>query len=239
MPATAVETTPRFAVSEMTQKIIKNFAVISDSLFLREGTHQRTVSQHKTVFALADFPEAWPKETGIYALNQFLGELSLFDKPTIEFKDECMVISSASSTRSRTLYRYSDPSTIMKTPDKTFPRDTPAVEFTLSDYDLSQLKKHTSQLKLETVLIMVKDGAVQLSAAKAKDSAAHGYKLDIPKSEVTIHDPKFNRKIPFKVEHLGYLLDGSYTVALADWNYGYFTNTVVPVSYYVTEQTKD
>ena len=35
------------------------------------------------------------------------------------------------------------------------------------------------------------------------------------------------------------LLDGDYTVALADWRYAYFANRDMPVSYYIAEQVKD
>ncbi len=230
---------PVFAVSDVTTKILKNFSSISNSVLLGEGKKQKTVLQSRAVFAIAEFPEAWPRETGIYDLNTFLGDLSAYDKPTLDFKDEGMVIAASGSSRYKTLYRYSDPSTIMAIGDKTFPKDNPSVEFSLSNFDLSQLKKHTSLLKLEAFTITVKDGAVLIAAKDAKNSSSHGFRMEIPKAEVTMHDKSFSRTIPFKVEHLGMLLDGNYIVALSDWRYAYLTNQDVPVSYYVTEQTKD
>ena len=228
-----------FPVSDTTQKILKNFAGISNSVLLLEGQRQKTVLQSKAVFALAEFPEAWPKEVGIYDLGMFLGNLSLFEKPTLDFKDDAFVITHADRSSLSIRYRYSDPTTIMSIGDKTFPKDNPAVEFTLSAYALSQAKKAAAQNKLETISVTVKDGSVVLTATDPKNSSSHAFAMSIPKSEVTAHDAKYARVIPFKVEHLGLLLDGDYTVALSGWKYAYITNKAVPVSYYVVEQTKD
>jgi hypothetical protein len=231
--------TPVFAVSDTTQKILKNFSGISNSVLLSEGKRQRTVLQSKAVFAIAEFPEAWPKETGIYDLSMFLGTLSSFDKPTLDFKDDAMVITNADKSSLSVRYRYSDPSTIMAIGDKTFPTNEPAVEFTLTDFALTGVKKMGALLKLATISIAVKDGNVLLVAADPKNSSSHAFKLEVPKSLVTVHDTKFARTIPFKAEHFNLLLEGNYTVSLSSWKYGYFSNNAVPVSYFIVEQTKD
>jgi hypothetical protein len=235
----AAVNSPVLAVSADTLKLLKNFSSISDSVLLVEGRQQKTVSTSRAVFAIAEFPEAWPRETGIYALGQFLGDISEYDKPTIEFKNDVMVFSGAGGGRHKTYYRYSDPSTIMAIGDKTFPKDNPSVEFLLSAYDLSKLERHTNNLSLATFNIAVKDGGVVIAAADAKNSSSHGFRLEIPKTEVTLHDKSFSRVLPFKVEHLKMLLGGDYIVALSDWRYAYLTNQGAPVSYYVTEQTKN
>jgi hypothetical protein len=235
MPATAVSS-PVLVVSDTVVKILKNFAAISDSVILCEGTTQRTVNPNETtVYAIAEFPDAWPRETGIFALKAWLGDLTLFDKPVLDFKADHMVMASKDAPRSRTYFRYSDPSTIKQLPAKMFPKDNPAVEFALSEYGLKQLKAHTSQLGLASIDIVVKDGSVQLKATNAKNSASHGYRLDILSSDVRVNDQKFTRTIPFKMEHLSLLMDGAYVVSLSDWHYGYFVNQNVPISYYVTE----
>lgn len=228
-----------FPVSETTQKILKNFSSISNSVLLLEGQHQKTVTQSKAVFALAEFPEAWPKETGIYDLSMFLSTLSLFDKPTLDFKDDAMVVTNADKVSLSVRYRYSDPSTIMEIGNKTFPKDEPAVEFTLTDYALSQLKKTAALLKLASINITAKEGVVFITANDPKNSSSHAFRLDIPKSEAVFHDPKFSRTVPFKVEHFALVLDGNYSVGLSSWQYAYMTNKAVPLFYYVTEQNKD
>ena len=44
-----------YEVSESTLKILKNFSGISDSVRLRSGTTQRTVSAAKSMMAIAEF----------------------------------------------------------------------------------------------------------------------------------------------------------------------------------------
>lgn len=225
-----------FVVSEITQKLLKNFSGISNSVLLSPGKTQKTVLQSKGVFAIAEFPEAWPKETGIYDLGMFLSTLSQFAKPSLDFKDDAMIVSDTPKGALSVRYRYSDPSTIMEIGDKKFPTDNPSVEFMLSEHALSQVKKTASLLKLTGVNIIVsKDEGVTLTAHEPKNQTAHTFKLDIPKSEVTFHDKKFERTAPFKVEHLSYLLDGSYKVALAGWKYAYLTHQSLPLSYYVVQ----
>lgn len=232
-----------FPVSETTQKILKNFAAVADGVVLLEGTHQKTVTQSKTVFALAEFPEPWPRETGIFQLGKFLGNLSLFAKPTIDFQKNVMILSDAEKVDKSVLYCYSDPTTIMAIGDKVFPKDNPAVEFILLSSELSWAQKSAALNGLETINIIAnggKGGGVTLTAVDPKNSSSHALKMNIHPTNVTFHDETFKRTIPFRVEHLNLLLDGTYRILLSAWKYAYAMNMEIPgLNYYITEQTKD
>lgn len=221
-----------FKVSKSTSKILKNFAGISNSILLTEGQTQKTIQSSKSVLAVAELPEAWPHETGIFNLNMFLGVLSLFESPEIAFGDDSMTISQG---KSRIKYRYSDPSTILVPPSKTLPNSNPSVEFTLGDA-LVQLNKSCSMLELPSIRIRVTAGDVTVEASDAKNPASHTFAYDVPSEEVTLHDASFSTDITFKQEHLAMLLDGNYRVALANWKYGYFVHQSEPVSYYIVAQ---
>jgi hypothetical protein len=95
-----------FSVNESTSKILRNFAGIQNSVLLQPGKQQTTLAQGKSLFAVATLTDDWPQETGIYDLNTFLGTLSLFAKPTIQFEKSVMVISDGAS---KVRYRMSDP----------------------------------------------------------------------------------------------------------------------------------
>jgi hypothetical protein len=227
---------PVFTVTDATQKLLKNFSSISDSVLLVEGKKQKTVLQSRAVFAIAEFPEAWPRETGIFKLGEFVGVLSSFDKPVIEFNDVAMNIHSATG-RGDVDYGYSDPSTIQAIADRMIPKDNPACEFILSSQDLTQLKRQASALSLTAFTVTVKGGKVNIVAKDPKNPRSNGYKTTI--DQVTMHNKTFDRTLLFKVEHLPMLMDGNYVVALSDWRYAYLTNQDAPVTYYITEQTKD
>lgn len=222
-----------FQVSDKTTKILKNFAAISNSLILVPGKDQRTLAKGKSMLALAQLPEAWPIETPIYDLNRFLGTLSAFKTPNIEFAEDRMKITDG---RVRAGYRLSDPSTIAPAPSKTLPTDDPKIKFTLSEADLDQLGKLVSLLESDTVTVIVENGNVTLTATDAKNPAAHDSALDIASSDIVVADPEWSFTIAFSAEHIALLLSGSYEVSISDWKYGYFQHKTDPVAYYIVAQ---
>ena len=52
------------------------------------------------------------KEFAIYDLNEFLASVSLFDKPSLDFKDDFVVMTEDGSTGKALKYWYSDPSVV-------------------------------------------------------------------------------------------------------------------------------
>jgi hypothetical protein len=225
-----------FTVSGTVQKVLKNFAGISGQILLAPGKEQKTIAQGKSVLAIAELPDAWPQETGIYDLDKFLGILSLDSKPEIEFGEESMIIRSGASSVN---YRYSDPSTILVPPAKTLPVNDPAVEFTLSEATLSRLGKVTSMLDLDLIVFSVNIvGAEKTITVQAKDSknpVSHKANIVVPSEDIVAHRD-FSADLNFKAEHFKMLMDGALTVHLSKWPYGYFTHKTEPVSYFIVTQ---
>lgn len=225
-----------FTVSNTVQKILKNFAGISGQILLAEGTTQKTIAQGKSVLAVAELPDAWPQETGIYDLDKFLGILSLDSKPEIEFGDESMVIRSGASSVN---YRYSDPTTILVPPAKVLPTTDPAVEFTLSEATLSRLGKVTSMLDLDLVVFNVNivgtEKTISVRVKDSKNAMSHTANIVVPSEDIVAHRD-FTADLNFKAEHFKMLMDGALTVHLGKWPYGYFTHKTEPVSYFIVTQ---
>lgn len=220
-----------FQVSDKTVKILKNFAGISNSIILNDGTRQRTLSKGKSVLATAELPEAWPKETAIFDLNRFLGTLSIFKTPLLTFGEESVSIKDGKSFVG---YRYSDPTTIDDVPSKNFPTNDPGIKFSLKESELAQLAKATSLLELTSVAFVVADGAVTVGASDAKNPTSHRYEFEV--EEVFESKEGFTAKPSFSTEHLAMLMPGAYDVSLSTWNYGYFEHKTEPVSYYIVVQ---
>jgi hypothetical protein len=225
-----------FVVSDKTQKILKNFAGISNSIKLAAGKTQRTLSKGKSVLAIAELPEAWPQDTAIYDLNRFLGTLSIFQKPVITFETDHMVIKGEGG--SRIGYRYSDPSTIQSAPNKTLATDSPLAKFTLSEAALEQLSRSCALLELDAVSFIVDGHKVTVGAADAKNPASHTYSIDVPETDIALptSTSDYQRTLTFSTEHLAMLLTGPYEVTMAAWPYGYFTHKTEPVSYFIVAQ---
>lgn len=222
-----------YPVSPTTAKILKNFGGISNSIILVPGTTQKTLAKAKALMAVAEFPDAWPQETGIYDVGTFLSILSNFKAPEIRFEETAMVIFQGGT---RVRYRYSDTSTIQTPPTKTLPVSPGALEYTISAEALAQLNKTCALLKLEEVIIKVENGTVTFRASNPNNPASNAFEYDVPEKDVVCHDMSFEAEHKYKREHLTMLLDGSYHVTMNNWTYAYFKHESEPVGYYVVAQ---
>ena len=75
-------------LSDKTINLLKNFSSINQSILIKEGNSIRTISVMKNILAEAKVPEEFPKDFGIYDLNQFLNAVSsLHVNPELDFSN--------------------------------------------------------------------------------------------------------------------------------------------------------
>ena len=79
-------------LSKDTLTLFKNFSTINSNLSLKPGQGITTISAHRNIMAEAHIAESIPVEFGIYDLNEFLGAMSLFESPDLEFTDKYVTI---------------------------------------------------------------------------------------------------------------------------------------------------
>lgn len=224
-----------FSVSDTTLKILRNFGSLHNELLLLEGKQQHTHLKSKSILAVAELPEAWPQETGIFNMTQFLGVLSTYKAPTIRFDEKALVILDPAQPEMFSSLDYGDPSVIGATEQKSFPHEGSSVEFTLSDAAFASLKKNASLLDLKYLTITIsKGGKVQLVARG--ESGSKGWQSNIVAE--TVNDASFTHTSKYMIEHFTMLLDGGYRVRVADWPYAYFIHKTLPVTYYVAQKKK-
>ena len=65
-------------LSDKTVNLLKNFSNINQSILFKEGSKLRTISVMKNILAEAEVNESFPKDFGIYDLNQFLNGCLLY-----------------------------------------------------------------------------------------------------------------------------------------------------------------
>lgn len=223
-----------YQMTESTTRILKNFAAISPSVILQEGTTQRTVSSTKSVLAIADFKDAWPKTTPIYALPDLLANLSAYQSPTLTFDDTQFVIRSANSP-SHVEYPYSAESVIAKVPQKDFDLTNPQAVFTLPDTALAEIKKFAAINTLPVVSI-VADGSDKTIVVKPyddKNASSRVYSYPVSAASIATIEPTCKVKVTIRTEHLNLILDGAYTVTLGAWNYIYLQHQTEKLSYFM------
>ena len=127
-------------LSNETVSVLKNFATINQNLVIKSGSSISTMSAMKNIVASAEVKEVFPIDFAIYDLNEFLSALSLFEKPSLDFKRDFVVITEDGSTGKTLKYWYSDPS-VVTTPTKEITMPECEVNFSFENGLLSNVQK--------------------------------------------------------------------------------------------------
>ena len=212
-------------LSNNTTSVLKNFATINQNLIIKEGSTIATMSAMKNIVAKAEVEETFPQEIAIYDLNEFLGALSLFSSPILDFNDNYVVISEESKPTTKMKYFYSDPS-VVTSPSKMITMPSEEVKFTMSKEDLSKLKRAAGAIGAPDMALEKIDGSSSITVKDKKNDTANKYSLDID----TDGDGEFN--FFFKVENMK-LLDGTYDVVISSKNISHYKNKSSDIEYWI------
>ena len=79
-------------LSDRSLQVLKNFSGINQNIIIRSGNTLRTVAEARNVLATATVEESFPKDFGIYDLNEFIGVLGLVDTPRLKFEDDYVLV---------------------------------------------------------------------------------------------------------------------------------------------------
>ena len=94
-------------LSDNTKEILKNFSEINPNLMITPGKEIKTISTMKNILATAGVEENFPQDIAIYDLSEFLGMLSLFNKPVFDFDEKLMTINEeGTSTKSKYYFAF-------------------------------------------------------------------------------------------------------------------------------------
>jgi len=212
-------------INQNTQDILKNFSEINTNILIKPGSELNTISTMKNILAKATINESFDKEFGIYDLNEFLSVVSSLDKPELTLQEKHMTISTEGS-RSKVKYFYSDPSVIVS-PTKDVKMPESDVTFSLSESNLKQLLKMAAILSSpDLALVGTKGGDVVLKVCDKKNDTSN--KFDIVVGE----NATANYTFYFKVENLK-MISGDYDVAVSSKSIAHFTNTKLPIEYWI------
>ena len=212
-------------LNQTTQDILKNFSEINTNILIKPGSELNTISTMKNILAKATINESFDSEFGIYDLNEFLSVVSSLDKPELTLQEKHLTIS-AEGSRSKVKYFYSDPSVIVS-PTKEVKMPESDVTFSLSESNLVQLQKMAAILKApDLALVGTKDGDVVLKVCDKKNDTSN--KFDIVVGE----NATANYTFYFKVENLK-MISGDYDVAVSSKSIAHFTNTKLPIEYWI------
>lgn len=202
-------------LSKETLSKIKNFAEINQNLLIKSGSTLSTLSSAKTVMADAAVPETFNVATngfGIYDLNEFLGIISLFDSPDLDFSDKYVTISEGKTSIK---YFAADPS-VLTFPTKALTFPEPEITFNMTSNILQSIRKVAAVLKTSDVSIVGDGSEIKFQVGDKKNATANSYSSVIGQT-----DKEF--VVNLKVDNLK-LLPGDYSVAVSSKKISRFSN---------------
>ena len=203
-------------LSEQTISVLKNFSSINQNILVKHAAELRTMSTMKNILGEAIISESFPRDFGIYDLNEFLGVLTLVKDPELEFDNDNYL--TVNSGRSKIKYFYSDPS-ILTTPPETFNAPECDVNIEISEKVLDQVLKASAVMQLPDIIVRGETDNTFIEATDLKNTTSNKFTLDITNTEESVH-PVFS--FIFKSDNLkmirgDYKLSASTTAGVSNW----------------------
>jgi|TARA_R100000030_G_scaffold78036_2_gene60985 hypothetical protein len=218
-----MKTLNNMKLSETTVNLLKNFSSINQSILFKEGNKLRSISVMKNILAEATVEESFPKDFGIYDLNQFLNGLSLHASPELDFKSNDFVMIREGKMRSK--YFFADPTVIVAPPEKEISLPTEDICFELTSQQLEKLKKAASIYQLPDISAIGEAGVIKLVARDKKNDTSNDFSIVVGETDSEF---VFN----FKEENLK-IVPGSYDVVVSQKLLSRFTNQNIDVTYFI------
>ena len=218
-------------LSKHTLNMLKNFSDINMSIEIKQGNILRTVSVQKNILAQAELEDSFPQDFAIYELNRFLGAVSLFDDPELEFNAKSVKIGTHKYSAD---YVYCDPSMIVTPPENNISFPDPEVKFTLTQDTLSQVMRASNVLG--TPEIAIEGGphpndSIRIKALDVNNDSTDTFQVVVDEKS---HGPF---RFVFKTENMK-MVPGDYDVEISSKGISHFSLQGTELQYWIaTEST--
>jgi len=217
-------------ISRETVAVLQNFASINSGLLVEKGNTLKTISPQKTILAEATVTEDFD-DFCIYDLSQFLGTLSLFEDPDLEFDDKYVAITNGNS---RVKYIFADPETVVTVPKQKLDVASD-IELVITKDNFEKASKAANVLGLQYIVFESDGESVVLKATDVKSSTSNEIAVEVdPDSVKTLPDHGFS--MVFKMDNLKIIPD-DYVVVISGQGIAEFTGSIA--KYFVTVEQTD
>jgi ribosomal protein L28 len=207
-------------LSKETVALFKNFAGINSNLLLKSGNKLATISAQKNVMADATVTESFP-DFGIYDLNEFLGAMSLFEDPELNFQDKFVSISQGSMK----IKFFAADASVLTAPQKAITFPEAEISFNISAAMLNMIQKTASVLRAADVSIVGDGSSVTVVVGDKKNATGNSFSESVGSTDKSF-------KVNLKVENLK-MLPGDYEVSISSKKISRFKSPSSDLVYYV------
>lgn len=218
-------------LSPNTLNVLKNFSSINNSIVLRPGKIQKTVSPQKSIVAQAELEEDFPYEFGIFDLSNFINNVTMESSSDLEFNQEYVEIK---TNRFNFFYFASAPNLILSPPEKELTIDNPDASFDLTKDNLDILMKLSAMNSLPNISIISQNSELSVRVhnkieEKTNKKSAYGKYVLSPKTDYS------DFEVTFKTENLK-MIPMDYSVRINFQGFAIFENTAAKLKYIVAIQ---
>ena len=218
-----METVTKMRLSKDTYNILKNFAAINSNILISPGNVLKTISPGKNIYVEATISEDFDVDVPIWDLNKFLGIVSMFSNPDLEFHDTHVVVSNG---RSSVTYYYSEPS-LLTVPTRELKMPKTTIKFDLDEKDLNEILKAASILQVSDLRMIGGEGSFRIMVDDSSQSTTNSFEI--------VLDENYTGKDfegTLNVSEIKFI-PGSYTVELSDTIISKFTHKSLELAYYI------
>jgi hypothetical protein len=208
-------------LSKETVGLFKNFAGINSNLLLKQGNKLATISTQKNVMSDTVVAESFPADFGIYDLNEFLGAMSLFEDPELDFSDKFVTIKQGGAS----IKYFAAEIGNLVVPQKAIVFPEAEIEFTMTATMLNMIQKTSSVLRATDLQIVGDGSKMVIQVGDKKNATGNTYNAQVGST-----DKEF--KVNLKVENLK-MLPGDYLVSISSKKISRFKATSSDLVYYV------
>ena len=209
-------------LSKETVGLFKNFAGINSNLLLKSGNKLSTISAQKNVMADSTVTETFP-DFGIYDLNEFLGAMSLFEDPELEFSEKYVTIKQGSMS----IKYFAADASVLTAPQKSITFPDAEIEFNLSAGMLSMIQRTAGVLRVTDLTIVGDGSSITAVVGDKKNATGNSFSEKVGTTDKTF-------RVNLKVENLK-MLPGDYTVSISSKKISRFKGTGDLVYYVAVE----
>lgn len=189
-------------LSKETTALIKNFASINSNLLLKSGNKLATISAQKNVMADATVTETFP-DFGIYDLNEFLGAMSLFEDPELDFSEKYVTIKQGNMS----IKYFAADASVLTAPQKSITFPEAEIEFTVTAAMLNMIHRTASVLRAADVSIVGDGSTITAVVGDKKNATGNSFSEPVGTTDKTF-------RVNLKVENLK-MIPGDYAVSIS------------------------
>jgi len=197
-----------------------NLSDLRNNLLLKSGSKLATISGQKNVMADVTVTETFP-DFGIYDLNEFLGAMSLFDDPDLDFQNKYVSIRQGSSN----IKFYAADASVLTAPQKAITFPDAEINFNMSAVMMNMISKTASVLRASDVSIVGDGSTITVVVGDKKNATGNSFSESVGTTDKTF-------KVNLKVENLK-MLPGDYAVSISSKKISRFKSPSSDLVYYV------